>query len=141
MVGRPTGEHIQTLTLPGSGWFLQWRSDGFWRELNSAQHRAELDGAHVPAEDDWVRWSGTYHQQAKGGGWDGVPTWWLLYGELPANGTPSVVLDDGQRPAVLLVGKVWASEWLSAPQPATLHLDGRQFIFPFAEPHYRRFLA
>ncbi|MEU4161698.1 hypothetical protein [Actinoplanes sp. NPDC026670] len=141
MAGRLTGGHVQTLHLPGSGWILQWRSDGFWRDLNSAQHRAELDGSHVPAEDEWVRWSGTYHQQARGGGRDTMPAWWLLYGELPGGTVPSVVLDDGRRPAVLTVGKVWASEWLSVPQTATLHLDGGQFLFPFTEPPSRGFIT
>jgi hypothetical protein len=142
MVGGATHEHVQSLVLPGSGWLLQWRSDGFWREVDSAQHRAEVGGSHLPAEDDWVRWSGTFHQQAKGGGWDGRPTWWLIYGELPEHATPSVVLADGQRPSVvLLVGKVWACEWFSQPQPATLHMGGEQFAFAFAEPRYRRFLA
>jgi hypothetical protein len=140
VVGGSAG-HIVTLILPGSGWLLQWRSDGFWRELNDAQHRAELDGSHLPAENEWVRWSGFYQPQARGGDWDRGPTWWFVYGELPGRATPSVVLADGKRPPVLLLGRVWACEWLSEAQPATVHVEGKQFNLPFTEPFYRRFLA
>jgi hypothetical protein len=136
-MGGPTSENVETLVLPASGWLLQWRGDGFWRELSPA-----LEGLHRPSVDGWVRWSGTYHRQARGGGrWDGVATWWLLYGELPEHATPSVVLADGQRPVVLRVGRVWACEWVTEAQPATLQLGGEQVTFPFTEPHYRRFLA
>lgn len=132
------GEEVRTLELPGSGWLLQWRGDGCWRELTSAQYRDERAGSHVPVDDEWVRWTGTYHQQARGGGWDGTPAWWVLYGELPGDEAPSVVLADGHRPAVRVVGKVWAAEWRSVAQPATLHLAGVRYDFPFAEPRYRR---
>ncbi|GAA3344763.1 hypothetical protein GCM10020358_49300 [Amorphoplanes nipponensis] len=138
----PTGAEVQTLVLSASGWLLQWRSDGRWRELSDAQHESEVDGSQQPLEDEWVRWSGTFDRQAKGGArWDGVATWWLLYGELPEDSTPIVVLADGQRPAVLQVGKVWACEWVSIAQPATLHLAGEQITFPFTEPFYRRDLG
>ena len=134
----PNAAHVETLVLPGSGWCLQWRADGYWRELGGDQLRDEHAGLHVPDDDDWVRWSGTYHQQARGGGWDGVPVWWVLSGELPDETAPDVVLADGRRPAPHTVGRVWACEWLSVAQPATLHLAGGRYHFPFAEPMVRR---
>ncbi|MCU7729110.1 hypothetical protein ODJ79_35810 [Actinoplanes sp. KI2] len=130
--------HIATLHLPGSGRLLQWRSDGCWRELNDAQHRAELDGSHLPAAEEWVRWSGLSRPQARGGGWDGGPAWWLVHGELPGRATPSVVLADGSRPPVRSLGRVWACEWFSPAQAATVRVAGEQFTLPFAEPYYRR---
>lgn len=141
MVGDSAAGHVETLRLPRSGWLLQWRSDGLWRELNDAQYRAELDGSHLPAEDEWVRWSGTYQPQARGGGrWDGAPTWWFVFGELTGPATPSVVLADGKRPTVLLLGRVWACEWFSEAQSATLEVDGVQLRLPLGEPEYRRFI-
>lgn len=132
---------ITTLRLPGIGWLLQWRSDGFWRDLNDAQHHDELSGSHVPAEDDWVRWSGFAQPQGRGGEWGGVATWWLIYGELPGGATPSVVLADGTSPPVLRLGRVWACEWRTAAQPATVRVRGEQFELAFAEPQYRRSLG
>lgn len=140
MVGGSADGHIATLRLPGIGWLLQWRSDGFWRELNHAQYRAERDGSHLPAEDDWVRWSGTRRPQARGGDWGGTSSWWLVYGELPGAGTPSVVLADGTCPPVPRLGRVWACEWLSEAQAATVRVDGEQFDHSFTEPLYRRLL-
>jgi hypothetical protein len=132
---------ITTLRLPGIGWLLQWRSDGFWRDLNNAQHHDELDGSHLPAEDDWVRWHGRAQPQARGGEWGGVATWWLIYGELPGNVIPHVVLADGTYPPVLRLGRVWACEWRAVAQPATVHVGGEQFNLAFAEPQYRRSLG
>jgi hypothetical protein len=129
---------ITTLRLAGSGWLLQWRSDGFWRELSDAQHRDELDGSHIPAEDEWARWSGLTPPQGRGGEWDGVETWWLLYGELPGTATPSVVLANGTRPPVLRLGRLWACEWHAPAQPVTVRVAGEQYDLPFTEPQYRR---
>lgn len=130
---------ITTLRLPGKGWLLQWRGDGFWRDLNDSQHHAELSGLQVPTEDEWLRWNGRVRPQARGGGWGGVATWWLIYGELPGSATPSVVLADGTRPPVLLLRRLWACEWRAVAQPATVHVEGERFDFEFAEPYYRRF--
>jgi hypothetical protein len=141
VVGGSAERRIETLRLPGIGWFLQWRSDGSWRELNNAQHRAERAGCHLPVEDEWVRWSGTYQPHARGGDWDGARAWWLLHGELPGRVTPRVVLSDGTRPPVHVLGRVWACEWLSEAQPATALVEREQFNLPFAEPLYRRFSA
>ena len=57
---------IETRKLPGFGWILQWRGDGFWRDLDYAQHEGPS------AEDEWVRWTGTARPQARGGDWGGV---------------------------------------------------------------------
>lgn len=132
---------ITTLRLPGIGWLLQWRGDGFWRDLNDAQHHDELNGTHVPTQEDWVCWSGLAQPQARGGEWGGVATWWLIYGELPGSAAPSVVLADGTRPPVILLARVWACEWRAVAQPATVRVEGEQFNFVFAEPQYRRFLG
>ena len=130
---------IATLRLPGIGHLLQWRSDGSWRELSDLQHHDELDGSHVPAEDEWARWSGLTHPQGRGGDWGGVVTWWLLFGEVPGSATPSVTLADGTRPPVLRLGRLWACEWRSVAQPATVrHAGGERFDVPFTEPFYRR---
>ncbi|MEU7905772.1 hypothetical protein [Actinoplanes sp. NPDC049118] len=126
------------LALPGIGHWLQWRSDGSWRELNDAQRRDELDGVHVANADDWVAWSGFIQPQGRGGEWGGVSTWWLLCGEVPDDTTPTVVLEDGTRPPVHVLGRVWACEWRAAAQPVTVHVAGQQFTPPFAEPMYRR---
>ena len=138
MANTPTGETVETLRLPGIGWLLQWRSDGCWRELSDAQNRAERDGAHAPASDEWARWSGSAQPQARGGGWDGTRVWWLLYGELPDDAAANVVLADGAQPPVLSLGQLWACEWESAAQAATVHVAGNKFDIPFTEPHYRR---
>ena len=119
------------LELPGAGWWLQWRRDGFWRELNAAQHRDELDGLHVAGADDWVAWSGFVQPQARVGERDGGSTWWLLYGEMPDAATPTVVLDDGTRPPVHVLGRVWACEWRAAAQPVTVHVASQKFTLPF----------
>jgi len=132
-------KEVTTLRLPGINWLLQWRSDGFWRDLNDAQYRDELSGLHAPSGEEWVEWSGISQPQARGGEWGGTSTWWLIYGEVPAgSGTPSVALADGTRPPVLLLGRLWACEWRAVAQPATVRVGREQFHIPFAEPEYRR---
>ncbi|MBU2664512.1 hypothetical protein KOI35_13495 [Actinoplanes bogorensis] len=129
---------MRELELPGSGWWLQWREDGFWREINDAQRHDEAAGRHVPGEDEWVAWTGSRQPQSRGGDWGGA-AWWLLYGELPADGTaPRVELQDAAQPPVLVLGQVWACEWHAVAQPATVHIAGQQVVLPFAEPRYRR---
>ena len=141
MVGGFADRHVESLRLPGTGRLLQWRDDGFWRDLNDAQHRDELSGAHVPADDEWVPWRGVRRPQAWGGDWGGAPAWWMVYGELPGDAVPSVVLADGTCPPVVRVGQVWACEWRSAAQAASVRVDGERFAFAFSEPPYRRFLG
>lgn len=129
---------VTDLRLPGVGRVLQWRADGFWRELNDAQHRDEREGLFVPAGDEWVRWTGLHQPQAGGGGWDGTAAWWCVYGELPHGVRPEVVLAGRNRPEVLTVGRIWACEWFSPAQPATVRVGAGEFELPFAEPRYRR---
>lgn len=129
---------ITTLRLPGIGWLLQWRSDGFWRELNESQHYAELNGSHVPTEDEWARWSGLAQPHARGGEWGGIATWWLVYGERPGSTTPSVVLADGTRPSLLLLGRLWACEWHAVAQSATVWLTPRPSSSAGRACHARR---
>ncbi len=128
---------VRTLLLPGIGYLLQWRSDGFWREVNDVQHRDEAAGVFVPGEHEWTAWTGFARPHARGGEWDGVAAWWMVYGELPGEQAPDVVLTAGTRPPVQVLGRVWACEWHAVAQPATVHLQGQQFVLPFAEPAYR----
>ncbi|MEU8816783.1 hypothetical protein [Actinoplanes sp. NPDC048796] len=44
----------------------------------------------------------------------------MTYGELTGTKAPAVLLADGQRPAVLVVGMVWAAEWWSGQQEFTI---------------------
>ncbi|GAA0561641.1 hypothetical protein GCM10010172_51060 [Paractinoplanes ferrugineus] len=134
----PFDDGVTTLRLPGFGWWLQWRGDGFWRDLGDVQFQAEQDGSHRPAEDDWIRWSGLARPQARGGEWGGVATWWLVFGEAPAGTTPAVTLADGTRPAVLRLGRLWAGEWCAVAQAVTIHVGQERFDPPFSEPFYRR---
>ena len=129
---------LTTLRLPGIGWLLQWRADGFWRELSDLQHQDELSGVQMAGEDEWVRWSGLPQPHARGGEWPGIPTWWLVYGELPGSAVPTVDLTDGTRPPVLVLGRVWACEWHAQAQPVIVGVEGEQFDLPFVEPFYRR---
>jgi hypothetical protein len=123
---------ITTLRLPGIGWLLQWRGDGFWRELGDLQHQDELNGVHMAGEDEWVRWSGLPQPQTRGGAWSGIPAWWLVYGELPGSAAPTVDLTDGTRPPVLVLGRVWACEWRARAQPVTVRVEGEQFDLPLS---------
>ena len=125
MTGGPDALDITTLRLPGCGWVFQWRGDGFWRELSDLQHQDELNGVHMADEEEWVGWSGLPQPQARGGAWDGIPAWWLVYGELPAGTAPTVDVTDGTRPPVLVLGRVWACEW-HAPRPAGDREGGRR---------------
>ncbi|MGK5683103.1 hypothetical protein [Actinoplanes sp. URMC 104] len=138
MADNSAARDVATLRLPGIGWLLQWRSDGFWRDLSDAQDQDERAGVHTPAEDDWVRWSGHAAPHARGGAWGGTTTWWLVYGELPGSTAPTVELADGTRPPVLQVGRVWACEWHAAAQPVSVHVENERFDLPFIEPSYRR---
>ncbi|MFF5085398.1 hypothetical protein ACFY36_50875 [Actinoplanes sp. NPDC000266] len=128
MTGSVGDPQISTLPLPGIGRLLQWRSDGFWRELSETERGDE---------DDWAVWTGTAQPHARGGDWDGA-AWWMVYGELPGEEAPDVVLTDGSRPPVRVLGRVWACEWHAVAQPVTVRLPGQQFVLPFTEPAYRR---
>ncbi|MFG1606695.1 hypothetical protein [Actinoplanes sp. NPDC049265] len=137
MTGSAGQPRVSTLRLPGVGYLLQWRSDGFWRELNDVQDRDEAAGMFLPGEDEWAAWTGVAQPYSRGGGWGGAAAWWMVYGELPGEQTPDVVLADGARPPAQVLGRVWACEWHAVARPATVHLQGRQFVLPFAEPAYR----
>ncbi|XVU29042.1 hypothetical protein ACQPZJ_18850 [Actinoplanes sp. CA-054009] len=136
MTGSAREPQVSTLRLPGIGHLLQWRSDGFWRELNDLQHRDEAAGVFVPGEDDWAAWTGSPEPHGRGGDWDGA-AWWMLYGELPGEAPPEVVLESGPRPPVQVLGRLWACEWRAVAQPVTVHFPGRQFLLPFTKPAYR----
>ncbi|XVV12632.1 hypothetical protein ACQP2X_48975 [Actinoplanes sp. CA-131856] len=77
MTGSAGERRVSTLRLPGIGHLLQWRSDGFWRELGDVQHRDEAAGMFIPGEDEW----------------DGAATWWMVYGEQ----VPDVVVAGRRR--------------------------------------------
>ena len=129
---------VETLDLPHSTWLLQWRSDRHWRALDQAQHQDEVAGLHEPLADEWAPWTGTCPPVTGRGGdhWDGTPCWWSLVGELPEADLPDVVLADGGHPPILTVGRVWACEWVSPVQHATVRLGGEEFVVPFRRPDY-----
>ncbi|MEV6350678.1 hypothetical protein [Actinoplanes sp. NPDC051851] len=139
MGSHPTAETVATLRLPGKGWLLQWRSDGFWRDLGDDQYRDERDGVHQPTENEWGRWTGVAPPTARGTGWDTGTGWWLLHGERPDTDLPYVELADGTRPPVAVLEGVWACEWHGIARPATVHVGREQFHIPFATP-LRRWL-
>jgi hypothetical protein len=102
---------VETLVMPLSGWVFQWRSDGWWRELSTDQHRDEAAGVRLV-----TAWA---------------PTWWLVYGKLSDTGSPSVVLDDGRQPDVVTLGRLGISEWQSIPQAATVSVGESEWVVPF----------
>jgi hypothetical protein len=124
------GTTVETLVLPLSHWVFQWRDDGFWREVDPAQYRDELDGVFTSNGDDWVRWTGTVHRLARGG-WSLQPRWRMVYSELTPGTTPRVVLADGTVPTIVLIGQVWVCEWVSVPQPARVTVGAEQWVVPF----------
>ena len=71
---------VTTLVLPESGWLLQWRSDGYWRELSGAQDRDEIAGIHIPPSWEWAAWTGlpNPHGRAKGAPGMGKPPHWCI---------------------------------------------------------------
>lgn len=111
---------IETVVLPLSGWVFQWRVDGYWRELNRAQYDDELAGRFEPRVDDWVRWTGTLHRQARGHFAAGDTGWKLVYDELHDDATARVVLADGSEPPITVLGRIWMSEWVGDQLPATV---------------------
>lgn len=130
------GPSVETRFLPLSGWLFQWRADGYWRELNDKQHRAELAGGFVPGEDDWIRWTGSTQRMAKGG-WSLRPRWQLVYSELTPGAPPRVVLEDATEPPILQIGGVWMCEWVSTPRPVTVMVGSESWVVPFGRrPHY-----
>lgn len=62
-----------------------------------------------------------------------------MFGEVPKAGTSVVVsLADGSRPEVLMVGMLWASEWVSSPQRATASIGGEDRVMRFDAPLMNR---
>lgn len=126
----PGTPKVETLVLPLSGWVLQWRTDGWWREVQPAQFRAEQAGEAVP-DDDWVRWTGKLIRAAKGGSGSGAPRWWLIYDELPLAEEPHVLLGDGTGPPIVILGRIWACEWFSPGQQVTVTVGRERWVVPF----------
>ena len=114
MVLHVSGSHapVERLRLSRSGWSLEWRHDGHWREIDPAQLADEQAGAFTPGEAEWGAWTAvetfTGRQVALAGSTDSV---WVLYGEF-RDEAPVVVLRDGTQPLVATVGRLWACEWI-----------------------------
>lgn len=138
MAADTDGPGIATLRLPGVGHLLQWRSDGFWRELSDIQHQDEAAGLFTPDEDEWAAWTGSPHPHGRGGEWGEILSWWMVYGEMPDATAPTVELEDGTRPPVHVLGRIWACEWRAVAQPVTVYVAGKRLEMPFTEPMYRR---
>lgn len=119
---------IETVMLPLSGWVFQWRDDGHWRELNRAQYDDELAGRFEPRADDWARWTGTLHRQARRHSVLAPTGWQLLYDELPHGATARVVLANGSEPPIAVLGGIWMSEWIGGHLPATVSVGSQSWI-------------
>jgi hypothetical protein len=57
-----------------------------------------------------------------------------FWGTATDNSPVVVTLADGSAPSVLTVGKVWISEWISAPQEATAHYPDGPRTVPLHRP-------
>ena len=102
MTGSVREPQVSMLRLLGIGYLLQWRCEGFWRELDDVQHRDE---------DEWAGRTGFAQPHARGGEGYGAAAWWMVDGELPGERAPEVVLTAGTRPPVHVLGRLWACEW------------------------------
>jgi hypothetical protein len=130
---------IDTLTTQFGRWRLQWREDGRWRQVDANQSAAEEVGEYTSEDGDWSIWTGAA---------DGVtgraevpegrdePTWWLLYGELPAVGEVRVRSRDGTELPVRTVGRVWACEWHSLKEPVTVQIGDLRRVHEFPRRFY-----
>jgi hypothetical protein len=126
---------VETLVLPGFGWVFQWRDDGYWRHLDPEQFRDEQAGTIVPADDDWIRETGTAWCEARGDVRSDKPRWFFLHGELPPGSSAHVRLRDGTEPVVLTVGGIWVCEWFSRVQDATVTVGEETFAMLFERIH------
>ena len=116
--------------LPLSSWVFQWRDDGCWRELGASQHEDELAGRVNPPADDWVEWTGTTYHLSRAESSVLETGWRLVYSELPRDCSPSVVLVDGTKPPVVVLGGLWMAEWVGGGLPAQVTVGTDSWILP-----------
>lgn len=130
--GGASDSTVQTLHLPMSGLRLQWRSDGFFREVLAGQWAQEESGEWIPAREEWVAATGPSYQMRmeRRPGDPPEPTWILLYGERAAEAMVSVRLADGSTPRVHVLGQVWGCEWIGLYQQATVSVGGEDWTTP-----------
>jgi len=125
---------VETLVLPLSGYRLQSRSDGCWRDVGGEQWAAEAAGELAATEEDWGSSrgaGGTLQMRMQCRPTDlAEPTWWLLFGDRPEDGVVRVTLADGSKPTVHVLGQVWGCEWVSLCQQATVSLGSRDEVTP-----------
>lgn len=122
---------VDTVLLPLSGMRLMWHPSGFWRSIPSDQWGLEQTGEWLPDVTDWFRWTGGNTNGLRGEyppGYVDRPTWWMALGELPVAGVRvTVTLEDGTEPPVVIVGLIWACEWVSFYQPATVQVGDEEW--------------
>ena len=130
---------IESTVLPLSGLHLQWRpADQSGRVLDAAQAAAEDSNSVALYDTMWWTWTGTEGSVllADGDVWI-RPSWIVCYGQMPADGTVTVTLADGQHPAVTVVGQVWAAEWSGLAQAVTVQYGNEQLATdPMRRPSY-----
>jgi hypothetical protein len=130
---------IESTVLPLSGLHLQWRpADRSGRVLDAVQAAAD-DPVSVALNDEmWWTWNGEGSSVllADGDVWT-RPSWIVRYGQMPAGGKVTVTLADGRRPAVVVVGQVWAAEWFGLAQAVTVRYDDEEpATDPMRKPSY-----
>ncbi|PPK97979.1 hypothetical protein CLV92_102130 [Kineococcus xinjiangensis] len=133
----PDRQDIKSLVIPTCDWVLQWRGDGYWRETHLQLHQEELAGRSTADELDWGKWTGQAAITGRGGSWDGSPTGWSLFGEVPEGGGVDVHvrLTDGTEPTIHHIGWLWACWWHGLPQAASVEVGPRTISLPFTKPH------
>lgn len=106
--------------------------------VGTHQLNAEADGEFAPDEDDWATWTGEPYMLGAAEVPEGRDelTWWLRYGELPADGTARVWTPDGRTLPVRTVGRLWMCEWQGLNHPVTVQVGTVVLTLRFPPRHY-----
>jgi len=133
-------DDVQTLRMPLSGLWVQWRpSRRSWR-VGKPDELAEYDSNPI-YDEGWAECTGLRAingraQRSHRQGGNPQSSWWLLHGEVVEEPV-SVTLGDGTRVPVQVLGGVWAAEWTSTPQRAVVRRAASESSIPFDRPvHY-----
>lgn len=118
--------------LPVSGWHLRWRADGYFQILR----------ADDPEDDtDWIPWTHPSESGVTGSGEvppgdTNAPTWWVWWSTcLPEDEITGWLADDHDL-TIVRVGRIWAAEYRSTPQPLFLNRNGELMTLPPLRPSY-----